>query len=41
MSAAPDLLLAVCHGEGDRHGGPFTPAGWWLLAVPENDDLEQ
>lgn len=36
----PHLPPAVGHGEGHRHGGPFTPAGLRLLAVPEDDDLE-
>lgn len=37
----PDLPPAVCHSEGHGHGRPFAPIGRWLLAVPENDDLEQ
>lgn len=37
----PDLPPAVCHSEGDGHGRPFAPIGRRLLAVPENDDLEQ
>lgn len=35
------LPPAVCHCEGDGHGRPFTPTGWRLLAVPENDDLDE
>lgn len=39
--SGPHLPPAVCHSEGDGHGGPFAPIGRRLLAVPENDDLER
>lgn len=34
------LPPTICHSEGDRHGGPFTPVGRWFLTVPQDDDLE-
>lgn len=36
----PHLPPAVCHSEGDRHGWPFAPIWWRLLAVPQNNDLK-
>ena len=35
------LPPAVCHREGNGHGGPFAPTGRRLFAVPQDDDLEQ